>query len=242
MQNKLQLFCFTYAGGTAAFFDDIEKDLPEIDFLKLEYAGHGTRHREKFYSSFDELSDDMYRMLKEQYAGGEYFLFGYSMGTITLVEVLKNILADSTMMKPSHVFLAAHEPHTKAELADFSSGELDEWVKRRTIMFGAVPEKLMNNKPFWRMYLPIYRADYSLIGNYRFEELDLKTTVPAAVFYSETDTPLRDMELWKQFFTGECSFHRYEGRHFFIQEHHREMAEIIRDTLQETIEWHLKIY
>ena len=229
--SKPQLFCFTYAGGNAAFFDLIEKDLPKLELVKLEYSGHGTRHREPFYRDFDELTDDMFRLLTEQYYGGEYSLFGYSMGTIALAEVLKRIIADSKMRKPTHVFLAAHEPHSKAELIGFTDDELDEWVKNRTIKFGAVPEKLLNNKSFWRMYLPIYRADYSIIGKYSFEELFLKTTIPVTVFYSETDTPRSEMELWKKYFIGECEFFRYEGTHFFIQNHHAEMARIINDVL-----------
>lgn len=143
--SKPQLFCFTYAGGSASFFDVIEKDLPELEVVKPEYAGHGTRHKEPFYRSFDELSADMFRLLKEQYSGGKYALFGYSMGTITLVEVLRRILADSRMNKPCHVFLAAHEPHSKAELFGYSEEKLDDWVKDRTVRFGAVPETLINN-------------------------------------------------------------------------------------------------
>lgn len=226
--SKPQLFCFTYAGGTAVFFDGIEKDLQEFDLVKLEYAGHGARHKEPFYQNFDELADDMFQLLKERYAGGKYFLFGYSMGTITLVEVLKRIIADTDINAPSHVFLAAHEPHSKAELIGFMDDELDEWVKDRTIRFGAVPEKLLNNKSFWRMYLPLYRADYSIIGKYSFEELFLQTSIPVTIFYSETDTPRTDMELWKKYFTGDCEVHQYEGTHFFIQTYHSEMAEVIR--------------
>ena len=235
MQSKPQLFCFTYAGGTAAFFADIEKDLPEFELVKLEYSGHGERHKEKFYENFDELVDDMFHMLQKHNSGTDYALFGYSMGSIILVEVLKRILG-AQMTMPSHIFLAAHEPHTKAELAGFTSEELDEWVKQRTIKFGAVPEILMNNRPFWRMYLPLFRADYSLIGMYHFEDLNLKTDIPATVFYSETDTPYTDMKTWKKYFIGDCDYHCYEGKHFFIQEHHRDMAAIIRKRLCGSIE------
>ena len=229
--SKPQLFCFTYAVGNASFFDGIEKDLPELNVVKFEYSGHGTRHREPQYQSFDELTEDMFRQFKEQYDGGSYALFGYSMGTISLVEVLKSILDDSSLPPPERVFLAAHEPHTKYELEGFSPDELDEWVKDRTIKFGTVPEKLLNNNSFWRMYLPLYRADYSIIGKYKFEELNLKTDIPATLFYSESDTPRTDMKLWEQYFTGECDFHEYSGSHFFIQDHHEEMAGIIRQKM-----------
>lgn len=230
MESK-QLFCLTYAGGNASFYDEIASDLQGIDVVELEYAGHGTRHDEPYYESFEELAEDMYSAIKDSFSGCKYSLFGYSMGSISVVEVLRRILADDQFPNPDRVFIAAHEPHTKAELEDFSSGELDEYVKQRTIMFGAVPEVLIDNKAFWRMYLPLYRADYSLIGSYKFENLDIRTDIPATVFYSATDTPVEDMLSWKKYFTGKCNFYEYEGNHFFIKEHHREMARTIQEEL-----------
>ena len=154
------------------------------------------------------------------------------MGSITLVEILNRILNDPEIGLPQRVFLAAHEPKSKTMLSDFSPDILsDEWVKDRTIAFGAVPEQLVNNNSFWRFYLPLFRADYCMIGNYKFEKLDLKTTVPATIFYSETDTPRKGMELWRNFFTGACEFHCFKGKHFFIQQHHKEMAAIIQKRL-----------
>ena len=225
------MFCFTFAGGTAAFFDVIEKDLPNIELVKLEYAGHGGRRKEPMYQDFDALANDMLSSLKKAYSGGQYGLMGYSMGSISVAEVLRRIISERLRL-PSHVFLAAHEPHTKAELMNFTPDELDAWVKERTIRFGAVPEKLINNRPFWRTYLPLYRADYSIIGTYRFEELVLKTEIPATFFYSETDTPLKEMMIWKNYFVGDADFYRFEGNHFFIREHHSEMANVIKEKLE----------
>ena len=225
--SKPQIFCYTYAGGNASFFEMIEKDLPAFELVKPDYAGHGTRRKEPFYRDFTGLADDLFARFRAEYADGEYALFGYSMGAITAAEVLKRILEDPELPKPVRVFLAAHEPHTKAELAGYTPEEIDEWVKERTIRFGGIPEKLLENKSFWRMYLPLYRADYGLIGKYRFEDLHFRTEIPATVFYSETDTPRKDMEEWRRFFTGECEYAEFPGQHFFIQEHHEEMARIM---------------
>ena len=225
--SKPQIFCYTYAGGNASFFEPVERDLPDFELVKPDYAGHGSRRKEPFYRDFTELADDLYARFRTEYAGGIYALFGYSMGTIAAAEILKRILADPETPPPAHVFLAAHEPRTKAELAGYAPEETDRRVKERTVRFGGVPEKLLDNRSFWRIYLPLYRADYGLIGKYRFEDLRLETGIPATVFYSETDTRRRDMEAWGRFFTGKCEFIRFDGNHFFIQEHHQEMAEII---------------
>lgn len=226
MTNKPQLFCFTYAGGNANFFDEIEKDLSGFEIVKPEYAGHGIRHKEPFYNSFEDLTDDMFTVFQESYNGDSYGLFGYSMGAISVTELLKRITKNN-MPLPDCVFVAAHEPIPRHELSGYSDDELDDWVKKRTVSFGDVPEKLIKNEVFWRTYLPVYRADYSLIGKYDFDSIALRTVIPLVVFYSETDTRLEDMKLWQNYFVGECEYHCYEGNHFFIKEHHKEMAEVI---------------
>ena len=227
MQSKPQLFCYTYAGGNAGFFDVIDGDLADLDVIKPEYAGHGERRKEPFYHDFTELADDMYAQLKECWNGEDYALFGYSMGSISVVEILKRIIDRREIRPPVCVFLAAHEPISKNEYLRVPPDKRDEWAKQRTIDFGAVPEKLLDNRSFWRTYLPLYLADYALIGTYRFEDSALQTNIPAHVFYSETDTRREDMLLWKNIFTGECDFHRFDGNHFFIRQHHAAISSII---------------
>lgn len=230
----MQLFCLTYAGGTATFYNQIEQYIDnDIEVIKLEYAGHGSRYKEPFYEDFIELAEDMYRQIRMLLnVSQEYALMGYSMGSISLVELLKIIIEKNEIALPTHAFLAAHEPHAKAELMGYSDAELDEYVKERTVRFGGIPEKLINNKSFWRVYLPIYRNDYAIIGKYDFSKLDLKTTIPATLFYSETDTPIRDMRLWSNYFVGVIEYIEYVGSHFFIQEHCSEMCAIINKKLQ----------
>lgn len=239
--SRPQLFCFPYAGGNRTFFNDIEKDLNGIDVVKLEYAGHGERRKEDFYKSFDSLADDMFQVVRDRVVGS-YALFGYSMGSITVVEVLRRIVAaqgecGNDFQLPYHIFLAAHEPHKKSELSGYTSDELDEWVMKKILEFGDVPEKLVNNSVFWKMYLPLYRADYTMMGKYDLQNLsDFRTEIPATVFYSETDTPLRSMREWEKYFKGVVEYEGYTGKHFFIKEHHKSMAEVAKRKLIPCIE------
>ena len=208
----MRLFCFSH--GAASFFDPLKPYLETpVELTGMEYAGHGMRMKENLYRDFGELADDLYPRIREMLGGGRepYALMGYSMGSISAVEVLKRILSERELPPPVHVFLAAHEPHTKGELAGFSSGESDELVRERTVRFGGVPETLINNRSFWRLYLPVYRADYSMIGRYDFDRLGLRTGIPATVFYSEEDTPFKEMEQWKKYFVGKVEFIRFDG-------------------------------
>ncbi len=226
-----QLFCYTYAGGNSSFFDGIENEISSCEVIKPDYSGHGTRYREPFYDDFKMLAEDMFSLFQKSYKGEEYALFGYSMGTIAVVELVNQIISAGDIDLPSNVFLAAHEPRTKTELSGYADEEMDSWVKERTVRFGGVPESLINNNSFWRMYLPLYRADYSLIGRYDFDELKLEVDIPATVFYSETDTPLSEMQMWKNIFIGGCEFYEYEGTHFFIKNHYKEIAQVINSKM-----------
>ena len=235
----MKLICFTYAGGTGDFFQILEPELGgEIQLVCPDYAGHGKRRKEPFYRDFDQLADDLYQAVcAETSDGSDYSLLGYSMGSISAAEMLKRIIAKDEIPLPKHIFLFAHEPHTKLELSGYSSGELDDLVKERTIRFGGLPESMINNPVFWRMQLPLFRADYGLIGDYDFNSLNLKTNIPATVFYSETDTPLSEMLAWKNYFIGECEFKCYSGNHFFIREHVGEIASVIRNLKINNSQW-----
>lgn len=230
MSNEPVLFCMTCAGGRTTLFDDIEVALSGLRVVKLEYAGHGVRHREPLYDDFDALVGDMFSKVRDALDGHPYGLFGYSMGAVVALEVLRRIDAVHLPL-PCHIFIAAHEPCTKKELQGFTRDEMDEWVKRRTISFGAIPDRLIDNRSFWRVYLPLYRTDYTLISQYRFEDVTFETDVPATVFYSETDTPFEEMRLWKRYFKRSCAFYCFKGEHFFIQEHYSEMAAIIAEEM-----------
>lgn len=228
----MQLFCFTFAGGTAAFFDRLEEACaPELGLVKLEYPGHGTRRREKLCDTFQELSHDLYRQMLESYSGGEYALFGYSMGSIAALETLRYLTQLRELPEPKYVFPAAHQPANIVKASERSPEELDEYVKNRTVRFGGIPEELIDNKIFWRTYLPVFKADYLMIDRYDFEKLHFTSDIPAVGFYSEEDIPRTEMERWKRIFTGSCQLVEYTGSHFFINEHYREMAELIKERL-----------
>lgn len=228
----MRLFCFTFAGGSGSFFDGLgEYVRSDVELVKLEYAGHIARHREAFYRDFDGLTADMYAQVKVRQNGQPYALLGYSMGALAAAEVVKTVLDRDELPAPAHVFLASHAPCGMSDGYDVDSAGDDETVKRWTIRFGGLSDDLIGNRTFWRMYLPVYRADYRLITGYDFGRLDFTVDVPADMFFSPEDIPPGDMEKWRGIFTGPCDIKAYSGGHFFLREHAREVAEVINERL-----------
>ena len=231
--NKKILFCFTISGGKADFFDSISKYLEsDIEVVKLEYAGHGVRYREPFYQTLEELMDDLYPIIREKVKKKEtmYSFLGYSLGSVVASAMAQRIMKKGEIVAPEALFLAAHEPRQRIELESFSDMEESEMVKERVISFGNVPDRLIDNKAYWRVYLPIYRADFAMIGRFDFGLLETKEDIPVTIFYSEEDVPLTRIREWDRIYKN-CDYIQYSGSHFFIIEHCEKMADVIKQKM-----------
>lgn len=226
----MKIFCLSYAGGTASFYDEMGARLCDenVKIVAIDYAGHGNRRKEKGYKSFEELSEDIIHIIDNSLLGDEeYALLGYSMGALAVADIVKHMTQKEYKNLPKVVFSFAHEPKVRVSMM----GICDEEIKRRTINFGGIPEKLVENDAFWRVYLPIYKMDYEIIEQYSFKEYPDGVTIPLHVFYSSSDTLYEDMLEWNMYFKGNNSFHRFEGNHFFLYENLEDIVKIIRDAI-----------
>ena len=234
--SRKTIFCFTYAGGTAEFYKDLADDLKgDYELVCFDYPGHGKLRKERLCKDFSEVADRLYPEIEDYIKSSqtkEYALLGYSMGSLAAFDMLCRITQTEVIPMPSHVFLAAHEPMTRIKVLEVPGEELESYVKDRTIEFNAVPDSLIDNAVFWRIYLPVFKADYQMIARYCIEQIEFKTDIPCTVFFSESDTRLQDMKKWSDYFVHDCSFVEYDGGHFFIKLHLKEMAAEIRKRLK----------
>lgn len=230
----MKLFCFSIAGGSTEIFDPLASIIgPSIQVVSLEYAGHGKRIHQPLYNSIDELADDMYSLLIRNYNGcEEYALLGYSMGSITLIEVLRRIMEREEICLPRHLFIAAHAPRLIEETKISMDACSDIMLKEYTFQFGGIPKELLNNEYFWKIYLPIYRSDYSLISSYNYDKKQFNIYIPVDIFYCESDTPRYTMHRWNCFFKSDIVYHQYDGGHFFIKANVLEISKVICDCLE----------
>lgn len=229
MGEKIQLFCIPYAGGTANAFSGLAKALgDDVLVSAIEYSGHGTRKAGAFYQDFAELAADVLEEIKKvRRPELPYAIFGYSMGSVAVYELLWRYLADD---QPQHIFLAAHEaPDVEWESKEYAAYD-DEHFMDMLIGFGGFEEsdrQMLGNRFFRRLFFQPIREDYRLLAEYKMQEYH-PLPVDATMFYSPLDIPTEQIETWKRFAGGEIEFVPLGKNHFFIREHADEMAEIMR--------------
>jgi len=88
---RMRLFCFPYAGGTAAVFRNWPQYLPaEVELCAVQYPGRGSRIAEP-------LSEDVVDLMNEVYSDLQPFLkkpfafFGHSMGALVGYEFARRL-------------------------------------------------------------------------------------------------------------------------------------------------------
>lgn len=226
----MKLFCIPFAGGTAQFFKPLEEVIEDwIEIHAIEYAGHGSRAKEPFYRTFDEMVEDVIRQIRKELEPGEkYALFGYSLGSLVAYETARR-------MEAVHVFLAAHAAPCIRSVEKGFHALPDEEYADALSEFGGIDPRIRNNKRFLNLYLRPSRMDYAVLEEYPFNEPHPAVPTDATMFYSLEDTSFELVKPWEECFTGSFQWIELDGKHFFLKQHADKIAETIERTIKETI-------
>lgn len=226
--KRLQLFIIPFAGESAGAFKALVEELSShIDPVVIEYAGHGKRLREKALEDYDSfLADVAASVASHRDATLPCAVLGYSMGTNIAFDLISRGLIEGPIV---HFFPCARRT------VDLPTPGLeyhvlpDDQFTERIIQLGGIDQRLLNNKRFLDIYLRIIRSDYKILSQFKYQGgvLDCSLTV----MYSPNDTPEEFIGGWSHLSTGHTAFHPLGTTHFFILQHHHEMAEIINQAL-----------
>lgn len=222
----MKLICVPYAGGTTEIFSDFTSHFSEaVQVIALDYAGHGKRRKEPYYEHFNDMVCDMASEINKITENGESIaLFGYSMGSVVVYEILAQKLLHA---KAKYVMLASHEaPSEEWDSKKFSEESEEDFFLEIQKMGGfvGVDTSILQNRFFRRLHFDPLYADYLLIGDYKMSSA-VKLPVEATFYYSKNDMTKEQAEVWRDFFEGELEIIEIGKNHFFINEHAKEMAE-----------------
>ncbi len=232
--RKVKLFCIPHAGGSALKYYKWKKYLSNsVELYPVELSGRGKRFVAPLYNSFEEATEDICEIVKTELDGTMYAVFGHSMGSLLAYELI-NKLKEQNFYAPIHVFFSGrHPPHVKVENAIHFMNDIDFIAE--IIKYDGIPQGLLNNKEILDFFIPILRADYRIIENYRYYFKNYKFEFDISVFSGNKDRSIKieSLEDWGKYTKKRCIIYEFQGGHFFLDENVEGIIKIINDTLLE---------
>ena len=220
---------------------------PAIELVPIELAGRGARYGEHFYADMSEAAEDVCRLIiahrKTRPEVGMTALFGHSMGSTLAFETCRLLAVAGNGLAPSQLFCSGRiAPHIKSKRKRIH-GLSDEQFQEEILQLGATPAAIFREQALLEMYMPILRADYTMIELYEYREGGPELSCDLTVLHGiDEDAAVEDLEGWR-FHTG-GRFRRmcFSGGHFYINDHMQQIVEWLNRTLLREVQLSARIY
>lgn len=231
MNNKMQMICLPFAGGTKHSLRFFKDKLPgHIVYNAVEYPGHGSRIRSQSLVDLHAIVDDAFEQVKHLLSG-PYCIYGHSMGAVAGYLLVRKIIGMGLPL-PHHLFISG----TDAPSVPYSSAPRyllpkDEFIQKLTDL-GGMPDEVLQSRDMMDFFEPILRADFQAIETYTYQGTT-PFDVPITVMIGENENlDMEDVKKWQEETTQQIRIFRFPGNHFFIYDHEADICQLIEASLQ----------
>lgn len=217
MNNKIRLFTLAYAGGNAYIYNAWKKSLqPQIELIPIELPGHGYRIAEPLVSDVEVIVNDLWQQIQPYFQDNRPFaFFGHSMGSLLAFEMIHKVYIERGRYPVTSLFSGRVAPHiiSRKEWSQLS----DQAFIEKVITLGGIPDVILEHKELLEMIIPVLRADFKLVEQYRYNKQYEVFPFPITVLTGEQDQMTTiDIEAWSEYSSLPTTFKSYHGGHFFI--------------------------
>ncbi|MER7700556.1 alpha/beta fold hydrolase [Streptomyces sp. NPDC096095] len=227
----LRLICVPFAGAGPAAFQGWSGLLPEsVEPWLLRLPGRESRFRE-------EPRTEVPLVVKEAAAvlgpalDGPYALFGHSLGALIAFELARE-LRRSYGAEPAHLSVSARSaPHLPLRHAVVHQLPDDLFLDALDVRFNAIPPAIRDEPQMRALYLPVLRADVTLLETYEYTE-EAPLDCPITAYGGMEDPEFRGTELaeWSRHTASSHRLRMFPGGHFFLNE---QRAELVSDVTED---------
>lgn len=235
IQPRLRLFCLPYAGGSASLFRGWDELLPEeVEICPIELPGRGTRLGELAVSDMRSLVSLMAEGL-ESLIDLPYAILGFSMGALAGFELSRTLRCLHCREPAALLAVAQNAPSAPLERPPaclMSDEELRTSLRRH----GGMSEEALGNQRLMRLFLPVLRADYSVVDTYSYE-IEKPLHCPIDLFVGTEDPSISSngLQRWQQETSVNATVRRFAGNHFFFRNDRRLFLTAVSSRLRELI-------
>jgi len=212
--GQLRLYCFHYAGGSAASFRDWRPLLPPyVEVVAVQLPGRENRFREQPFREMRPLAEAVADAMAAELTL-PYAFFGFSMGARVALAVA-HVLRERGRCLPAQLFCASSSAPSRG-LPVRGWNESDERLIAYLRELGGTPAEVFDSPELLEMYLPIVRADLTVIGTCP-PRSGVPLAVPLRAFAGADDTqaPPEDVRDWGRETSAAFALTVLSGGHFF---------------------------
>ncbi|MDR1135253.1 MAG: hypothetical protein LBL49_03600 [Clostridiales Family XIII bacterium] len=224
---KNRLVCIPYAGASAAMYNPFRAELPCIEVYPLDIAGKGGRVAEKNHDTFKEAAADCAGAILDIGGYETISLFGYSMGGLLVYEAAMLIFQRFGAL-PRNIFIAACNPPRMSGQREAYSKYSDAALIEYLLGMGGIDDELLNYPDFKEFFLPIIRYDFALLESYRHNDNVVQLPIKLNILYSDDEESVFE---WDAYSSCSCSYHHFDGGHFFINNSCKCVCELIKNVI-----------
>lgn len=237
-KDELKLFCLPYAGGNSFLFREWRNILncKGVTVCPLEYPGRGTKISIPFASTLQDLCTSLFNEILEM-KEKSFSIFGHSLGAIVGFELsimVKEYYRKLKKKNTQHSLIVSGcvAPDKVKNFSEFQNIS-DDLLIKKLIDLNGIPQAMVSDPNFREFFLPIIKADFSLLKDY-YPKPDCCIDVPVTAFCGESDphTNSEDVERWKAWSSHTLSVHSVPGDHFFIHDRDSILSLIQQELLE----------
>jgi surfactin synthase thioesterase subunit len=213
----LRLVCVPYAGGGAAVYHGWAERLPAvIEPWAVRMPGRDARLHEPLRTDLvataGELADALAPLLTEPYA-----FFGHSLGAFLAFETVRALRERGVQEPVLLVVSARNPPQQRTYTGTVHRLPDDEYLDVLDQRYGAIPPLLREDAQMRALYLPILRADTTMLEQYRYVPgRSLGCPVLAYGGVEDPETSAVTLGAWADVTSGGCTTTLLPGGHFFL--------------------------
>lgn len=227
-----RVFCFPYAGGSAAIYREWHAGLPNsAELLAVELPGRGAHFNVPPIPSLTRLVARLADTVAPLMDAPTVF-FGHSNGALMSYALALELLRRGLPAPQRIVLSAKRPPHLDGgdPVHDLPTPQFVE--KLRTL--NGTPPEILSNPELLDLFLPALRADFAISETYRHEAC-APLPCRAVLMGSEddADVSLSQLREWDRYFVDEPSLHVIEGDHFFVHSARDAILRILRRHVQD---------
>ncbi|MCH2195472.1 alpha/beta fold hydrolase [Kordia sp.] len=236
-KRKVQLFLLHFAGGSRYSFDFLKEYLSNsVECIPLELPGRGKRYGETLIRDKEAAIHDYCQQIRALRNKQPFVIYGHSMGA-TLGVSVANFM--QKIGDPPSALIVTGNSGPGTLLIDNEGNEMPQKTrylmnaidfKNELIELGGAPDEVLNNDEIYNFFDPILRADFEVLEKEStYTEEGILLHVPIIALMGTEEKTSHQIDNWQRFTTEKLESNILDGNHFFIHNHTRAIANVIRN-------------